>query len=111
MPPVGVVRIRSRPLLPRLPQSVRDALVSERERLFSLLTDVPYLSPYPSHANFILCKVEGGRDARQLRDDLAQKHGVCIRHYATKELNGFVRVSVGKPEHTDALMAALKALA
>jgi histidinol-phosphate aminotransferase len=30
-----------------------------------------------------------------------------VRHYAKKELSGFVRVSVGRPEQTDALMAAL----
>ncbi len=35
----------------------RDALVSERERLFEQLQGVPFLQPYPSHANFILCKV------------------------------------------------------
>lgn len=30
-----------------------------------------------------------------------------VRHYAKKELSGFIRISVGKPEHTDALMEAL----
>jgi histidinol-phosphate/aromatic aminotransferase/cobyric acid decarboxylase-like protein len=45
------------PPLLRLPQSVRDALVSERDRLFLQLQQVPYLEPYPSHANFVLCKV------------------------------------------------------
>lgn len=33
--------------------------------------------------------------------------GVMIRHYDKKELKGYVRVSVGKPEHTDALMKCL----
>ncbi|KAK6939777.1 hypothetical protein RJ641_029308 [Dillenia turbinata] len=41
------------------------------------------------------------------KDDLAQM-GVMIRHYNKKELKGFVRVSVGKPEHTDILMQCLK---
>ena len=36
---------------------VRNALVSERERLFTKLREIPYLEPYPSHANFILAKV------------------------------------------------------
>lgn len=36
--------------------------------------------------------------------------GVMIRHYANKELAGYVRVSVGKPEHTDALMEGLNRL-
>ncbi len=30
-----------------------------------------------------------------------------VRHYAKKELSGYIRVSVGRPEHTDALIAAL----
>lgn len=33
--------------------------------------------------------------------------GVMIRHYNNKELSGYVRVSVGKPEQTDALMNCL----
>ena len=36
--------------------------------------------------------------------------GVMIRHYSKKELKGYVRVSVGMPEHTDALMACLNSL-
>lgn len=36
--------------------------------------------------------------------------GIMVRHYAKKELSGYVRVSVGKPEHTDALVEALKTI-
>lgn len=36
---------------------MRDALLSERERLFEQLQQVSWLEPYPSQANFILCKV------------------------------------------------------
>jgi histidinol-phosphate aminotransferase len=39
--------------------TVREALVAERQRLVALLGEVPYLEPYPSAANFILCKVSG----------------------------------------------------
>lgn len=38
-------------------QRVRDALISEREALLEELQDIPFLEPYPSQANFILCKV------------------------------------------------------
>jgi hypothetical protein len=34
-----------------------------------------------------------------------------VRHYAKKELSGYIRISVGKPEHTDVVIAALKAMA
>ncbi|KAK9830199.1 hypothetical protein WJX72_010248 [[Myrmecia] bisecta] len=91
-------------------QDVRDRLVSERERLFSQLQGIPFLEPYPSSANFILCKVGAGRDARQIKDALA-KEGIMVRHYAKKELSGYIRISVGLPEHTDKLMTGLAALA
>jgi hypothetical protein len=38
-----------------------------------LLQQVPFLEPYPSHANFILCKVAQGRDAKAVKDALAQQ--------------------------------------
>lgn len=44
-----------------------------------------------------------------MQEDLA-KMGVMIRHYNNKELKGYVRVSVGMPEHTDALMDGLSRL-
>ncbi|KAG1657485.1 hypothetical protein FOA52_001400 [Chlamydomonas sp. UWO 241] len=90
-------------------QTVRDALVSERDRLFSLLQAVPYLEPFPSHANFVLCQVSGDRDAKALKDALANA-GIMVRHYAKKGLSNYIRISVGKPEHTDALMKMLHSL-
>lgn len=89
-------------------EDVKILLVKERERLHNLLNEVPYLKPYPSYSNFILCEVIG-KDAKKLKEDLAQM-GVMIRHYNNKELQGYVRVSVGKPEHTDILIKCLKQL-
>lgn len=89
---------------------VRDALVAERARLAAGLASIEWLTPYPSAANFVLCRVGGGRDAGAVRDALAKEHGIMVRHYATKELANCVRVSVGRPEHTDALVAALRVL-
>ncbi|XP_021748338.1 histidinol-phosphate aminotransferase, chloroplastic-like isoform X1 [Chenopodium quinoa] len=88
-------------------ENVKEALVQERERLYKLLEEVPFLRPFPSHSNFILCEVTSGMDAKKLKEDLA-KMGVMIRHYNNKEMKGYVRVSVGKPEHTEALMKCLK---
>ncbi|KAJ4966541.1 hypothetical protein NE237_018390 [Protea cynaroides] len=91
---------------PNYLEKVKAALVQERERLYKLLCEVPFLKPYPSYSNFILCEVTSGKDAKKLKDDLAQM-GVMIRHYNNKELKGYVRVSVGKPEQTDVLMKSL----
>lgn len=49
-----------------------------------------------------------GRGAEEVRDTLAHQYGIMVRHYRKELLDGFVRVSVGKPEQTDALLAALR---
>lgn len=90
-------------------ENVKNLLVKERERLFNLLKGIPFLKPFPSHSNFILCEVTSGKDAKKIKEDLA-KMGVMIRHYDKKELKGYIRISVGKPEHTEALMKGLNAL-
>ncbi|KAG9444107.1 hypothetical protein H6P81_015447 [Aristolochia fimbriata] len=90
-------------------EMVKNSLVQERERLYNLLKEVSFLKPFPSYSNFILCEVTSGKDAKKLKEDLAQM-GVMIRHYNNKELKGYVRVSVGKPEHTDILMNCLRLL-
>jgi histidinol-phosphate aminotransferase len=93
--------------LPHLRRTIA-AILEERQRLMALLEAVPYLRPLPSLANFIFCHV-AGRDARALRDDL-RRQGILIRHFETPLLRNAVRVSVGKPEHTERLRRALLSL-
>lgn len=73
------------------------------------LQSISFLEPYPSQANYVLCNVKE-RDAGKLKNVLAKEYGIMVRHYAKKELSGFIRFSAGKPEHTDALLKALKEL-
>ncbi len=84
-------------------------IVQERERLFALLSAMPFLKPRPSHTNFILCDVLRG-NARQVRDRL-REHGVFIRHFDTPLLRDCIRISVGLPRHTDQLIEALGGVA
>ncbi|MEI7990633.1 MAG: histidinol-phosphate transaminase [Chloroflexota bacterium] len=84
-----------------------ERLRQERQRLFNLLSEIPFLSPYSTHANFILCKVSGV-DAAQLKENLAARYGILLRYFNKPGLQDHIRVSVGKPEHTDALIQALK---
>ncbi len=81
-------------------------LISERERLYQELQAIPWLLPYPSQANFILCKVID-QDAAQLKADLAQNHGILIRYFNKPGLDDHIRISVGKPQHTEALLTVL----
>ncbi|CAI5534503.1 unnamed protein product [Closterium sp. Naga37s-1] len=91
-------------------QEVRDALVRERARLMDHLTALPFLKPFPSHANFILCALHNTHwTAKQLKEELAAR-GIMVRHYSQPDLCNYIRISVGKPEHTDALIRALSQL-
>ena len=81
-------------------------LRAERERLYAALQDVPFLRPYPSQANFILCKVLG-RNAAELKTRLAQEHGILVRYFNKPGLNDHIRISVGRPQDTSALLEAL----
>ena len=81
-------------------------LVAERQRLMTGLLEISYLQPYPTNSNFILCKVIG-REAAELKANLAAKHGIFIRYFNKPGLKDCIRISVGKPEQVDALLKAL----
>jgi histidinol-phosphate aminotransferase len=82
-------------------------LKNERERLFSALDEIPYLQPYPTQSNFILCRVIEC-DASELKTRLAQEYGIFVRYFNKPGLRDHIRISVGRPEETDALIKALK---
>jgi histidinol-phosphate aminotransferase len=84
-----------------------ELLKAERDRLLSALRDIPYLKPYPTHSNFILCQVLG-RDAAQLKKRLAEEYGIFIRYFNKPGLRDHIRISVGRPQDTDALLAVLQ---
>jgi histidinol-phosphate aminotransferase len=85
---------------------VVERLKQERTRLFKALKEIPYLKPYPTQSNFILCRVIG-RDASELKTRLAQEQGVFIRYFNKPGLRDHIRISVGRPQDTDALLDAL----
>lgn len=101
----GLASLRARDQL----EAVVAKIKAERERLFAELRTVPYLRPYPSQANFILCDVLG-RAGKEVKSALEQQ-GILVRHYNKPRLENCVRISVGRPEQTDRLMSALRALA
>ena len=95
--------------------AIIDKIRVERDRLLRALEDVSYLSPYPSTANFILCRVdnfnvEGSGDAAALKLALEQR-GILVRYYQKPGLDNCIRISVGRPEQTDRLLNELHRLA
>ena len=83
-----------------------ERLRSELARLMAALKEVPFLRPYPSQANFILCRVMGV-DAAALKNDLAVRYGILVRYFNAPGLQDHIRISVGRPEDTDRLLKAL----
>lgn len=83
-------------------------IVEERGRLYQALQEFDFLEPYPSEANFILSRVIG-RDAAELKAALAER-GILIRYFDTPHLRDHVRISVGTPSQTSALLKTLSTL-
>ncbi|MFQ5933688.1 MAG: histidinol-phosphate transaminase [Dehalococcoidia bacterium] len=85
-----------------------EKIKKERERMYAQLSKLDFLHPIPSHGNYILCQVLKG-DARRLYEQLQQRR-ILIRYFDTQGLRNFVRISAGKPEHTDAVVEALRSI-
>jgi histidinol-phosphate aminotransferase len=88
-------------------ESRTNLIIAERERLYKLLQTITWVEPYPSQANFILCKVIDF-DAREIKDSLARQ-GILVRYLDKPGLSDHIRISIGKPEHTDRLISSLRA--
>jgi histidinol-phosphate aminotransferase len=83
-----------------------ELLKAERVRLFEALEQIPYLKPYPTRSNFILCQVIG-MEAAGLKQRLAEQYGIFVRYFNKPGLRDHIRISVGRPQDTDTLLEAL----
>jgi histidinol-phosphate aminotransferase len=77
-----------------------------REKLSALLAEIPWMTPYPSEANFILCRLDGV-DAVEVKNRLA-KRGIFVRHFDSARLRNHLRISVGLESHNESVVRALK---
>ena len=82
------------------------AIVNERERVYSELQKLGWLQPFPSKANFIFCHVLNGK-ASKIQQELQDK-GILIRYFDLPLLQNSLRIGIGKPEHNEAVLRALK---
>jgi histidinol-phosphate aminotransferase len=88
-------------------------LVSERDRLFEELRKIPFLQPYPTQSNFILCKVSdtikgkaSDSPGSALKAELANQ-GILVRYFDKPGLRDHIRISAGRPEENDVLLKVL----
>ncbi len=80
-------------------------LVKQRKRMEVAFDELPFLSPYPSQANFVLNRVSG-ISAEDFRDRLASR-GIIVRYYNKPRLSDHIRISAGTPEQVDRLLEVL----
>jgi histidinol-phosphate aminotransferase len=79
---------------------------AERARLSRSLEALGW-SVLPSQANFVLATVPGGRErAAALKEELKAR-GILVRYFDAPGLADKLRITVGTPEDTDALLGAL----
>jgi histidinol-phosphate aminotransferase len=81
----------------------------ERGRMYRQLRKLNMIQPYPSSANFLLAEVTRG-DAQTVQRHL-QDNGILVKALTDRRLPNHLRIGVGLPEHTNALIASLKKLA
>ena len=79
-------------------------VIASREALVEALTERGF-EVLPSAANFIFAR-HPAEDAAQIAARLREK-GVIVRHFKQERIAQFLRITIGTPEHNQALLQAL----
>ena len=61
-----------------------DRVRDDREAMLGALAGVKGLTAFPSHANFIFCRLHRPGGGRILRDRLIERHGLLVRECSNK---------------------------
>ncbi len=77
-----------------------------RDSLSAMLQEVDWITPYPSEANFVLCRLDGV-DALEVKERLAAR-GIFVRYFDTPLLRNCLRISAGQEEQQQRFVAALR---
>ena len=90
-------------------QTACDEIVKRRNEMTARLAAFPFLKPYPSQANYILCAVEG-MNSKELANTLLRDDDILIKDLSAKNGFGgrdFIRIAVRDEADNDALYRAL----
>ena len=83
-------------------------LIQQRMRMEAAFAELPFLSPFPSQANFVLNRVSG-MTAACFRDRLARA-GIIVRYYEKPRLDDCIRISAGTAAQIDRLLEVFRSL-
>ncbi len=84
-------------------------MVEVTNNLYNNLLNISYITPYPTQANFILCKLNGYTSA-ELSAILFKKYNILVNDSSSKKGldNRFIRISSRTEEENQTLVATLK---
>lgn len=88
-----------------------DKIAENRHKLMASLREIPWLTPYPSQANYIMCRIAAPWTAKELATKLLTKHNILIKTLSEKrgfEGAEFIRIAVKDEIDNCALIRALK---
>ena len=106
---VGKELIKHRDYVEDSKQKIQQAYL----RFFEALSTIPWLRPYPSHANFILCRILDERISSSLLQKELLSHQVLIRNcdnFRGLEKGRFIRLAVRREEENEKLVRILNSL-
>ena len=89
-----------------------ELLKSATQRMYSGLQDIPYLKPYPTQGNFVLCRILHGFNASELTAHLFNRHRILVNNCGGKEglEDSFLRIACRTEEENAELLEALSDL-
>ena len=88
-----------------------DSIANERARFISELSKIKNIKVFPSQANFVLCKLEGGVRSDELALQLLEKSNIYIKDLTGKkcfEEPHFIRLAIRNSKDNDLLVNTLK---
>lgn len=98
--------------LPRYRQEHADSIVrsvADTAWFFGHLQGISYLTPYPTHANAVFCKVQGS--ARRLAEILYDRYNLMVKEGLNQKIptvGSYVRLGVRNRRDNEKLLAALR---
>ena len=85
----------------------------ETHNLVRKLAEVPYLHPYPTQGNFVLCSILHGFTGQEVTERLFEDSRILVNNCGSKNgLDGdFIRIACRTEEDNNHLVEALKRIA
>jgi histidinol-phosphate/aromatic aminotransferase/cobyric acid decarboxylase-like protein/choline kinase len=103
-------------VIPKAKSDFRHAcrlIAEERDSLSARLGEIPFLKPFPSKANYILCEVKPPWTPTLLAETLLSRNWLFIKDCSGKigfETKSCIRLTVRDRKDNDALIAGLRSL-